>query len=452
MGGKMIIYEYVMDTLEECFETPGDGLQRWQMQPGEEEEGYLQWLRVAQPGDRPHYELTLENVTLNPERVSPSTWKFLVCKGRQMTKTVWLTAARAWNMPVSRMSADAAARLGLTERPNYWCQEDGFLAMIASILEIAPPGYPTARRPRELNFRKPDMVIGTRDWETVERFLFNVEPDRNAGLRETCKHQVRIVLQSGERWYLNLLVSETVRRSRITSAAAAKLGRGSVHDKRMHLRDVNGIEVSITVDVVDTTRELLEGEDSLHGAPKPHMVLTPGDERRIQGIMLTGWMGKADLLKGWASQGKRKDRPASEARGRGAGEQAYFKHLKVRTEGRTLRISALFDRNVPDTTIRYGAAMILGLKGGRTRNWVTTAEGNKGLSYACYNIPLQDMGGHTKQVKASGVLRTARVRNEGKDAYGDSSGGATGPAREWECINLIIGQDNMDCKLEGILG
>jgi hypothetical protein len=193
--------------------------------------------------------LTLESVTLNR-----STWKFLVCKGRQMTETVWLTAARAWNMPVSRISADASTRLGLTERPNDWCQvrlrnaagrqEDGFLAKIASMLEIAPPGYPTTRRPRELNFRKPDVVIGTRDREAVERFLCNVEPDRNAGLRETRKHHIRIVLRGGERWYLNLLVSEMARRSRITSMAAAKLSRGSVHDKPMHLRDVNGREVS----------------------------------------------------------------------------------------------------------------------------------------------------------------------------------------------------------------
>ncbi len=66
-----------------------------------------------------------------------------------MTEMVWLTAARAWNMPVSRLSADAATRLGLTERPNDWCQvrpcntagrqQDGFLAKIASVLEIAPP-------------------------------------------------------------------------------------------------------------------------------------------------------------------------------------------------------------------------------------------------------------------------------------------------------------------------
>jgi hypothetical protein len=126
-------------------------------------------------------------------------------------------------------------------------------------------------------------------------------------------------------------------------------------------------------------------------------------------------MGQADLLIGWASQGKKRDPPTSGARGKEAGEQAYFKHLKVKTEGRTLRISALFDRNVPNTTIGYGAATILGLKGSRTRRWVTTAEGNQGLSYAWYDVPLQDMGGHAKQVKASGVLRTARVKNAGED-------------------------------------
>jgi hypothetical protein len=118
-----------------------------------------------------------------------------------MTETVWLTAARAWGMPVSRISAEAATRLGLIELPNEWCQvrpcdaagrqEDGFLAKIASTLEIAPPGYPMTRRPREENFRRPDVVIGTRDWETVERFLRDVGPDKTAELRETRKQHIQ---------------------------------------------------------------------------------------------------------------------------------------------------------------------------------------------------------------------------------------------------------------------
>jgi hypothetical protein len=81
VGGKMVIYAFVVDTLEEFYETPDGGLQRWQMQLGEEDEGFLRWLRVAQPADRPTCELTLEAVLLDLERVSRSTWKFLVCKG-----------------------------------------------------------------------------------------------------------------------------------------------------------------------------------------------------------------------------------------------------------------------------------------------------------------------------------------------------------------------------------
>jgi hypothetical protein len=88
VGGKMVIYAFVVDALEEYYETPQGGLQRWQMQLDADDDGFLLWLQVAQPGDRLWCELTLDNVTLDPEGVSRSTWKFLVCKGRQMTETV----------------------------------------------------------------------------------------------------------------------------------------------------------------------------------------------------------------------------------------------------------------------------------------------------------------------------------------------------------------------------
>ncbi len=195
----------------------------------------------------------------------------------------------------------------------------------------------------------PDVVIGTRDWEAVERFLCNVRPDETAELRETRKQHIRIVLQDGERWYLNLLVSETAQRSRITSMAAAKLGRGSKHDKRMHLKDVNGRDVPIKVDVVDTTRELVAGEYLPPGWLRPHMVLTPEDERRIQGMTLTGWMGKANLLKGWASQGRKENQPSQEARGREAGEQVCLKHLEVKVGRRLSRATVLFGKSESNT-------------------------------------------------------------------------------------------------------
>ena len=119
-----------------------------------------------------------------------------------------------------------------------------------------------------------------------------------------------------------------------------------------------------------------------------------------------------------------------------------------------MRISALFNRDAPDTLIGYGAAAILGLKGGQTRRLVTTEEGSPRMSYAWYDVPLQDENGRVWQIRASGVLRTARVKNEGEngEALGDSPGGITGPAQLWECVDLIIGRDNQDRRPENTLG
>ncbi len=91
--------------------------------------------------------------------------------------------------------------------------------------------------------------------------------------------------------------------------------------------------------------------------------------------------------------------------------------------------------------IGYGAAAILGLKGGQARRLVTTEEGNQRMSYAWYDVPLQGEDGRVWQIWASGVLRTARIKNEGRngEALGDSPGGITGPAQLWECVDLIVG-------------
>ncbi len=41
VGGRMVIFAFVVDKLEEVYETPYGGLERWHMQLGEEDEEYL---------------------------------------------------------------------------------------------------------------------------------------------------------------------------------------------------------------------------------------------------------------------------------------------------------------------------------------------------------------------------------------------------------------------------
>ncbi len=119
-----------------------------------------------------------------------------------------------------------------------------------------------------------------------------------------------------------------------------------------------------------------------------------------------------------------------------------------------LRIATLFDRNVLDTTIGYGAATILDLKGGRASHRVTTADGKKEISHAWYNVPLLDAGGRTRQLTASGVVSTARIKAGGRngEVCGGPPGETMGSTQGWECADLIIGRDNMDCEPKDIRG
>jgi hypothetical protein len=119
----------------------------------------------------------------------------------------------------------------------------------------------------------------------------------------------------------------------------------------MHLRDVNGRDVPISVEIVNTTKKLVLGETLPPGEIKPHMVLTPEDGRRIQGMRLTRWKGESDLLKGWASQGAKKNQIPHEIRSRGAREQMRVKHLQMKLRDGMTCITVLFDKNVPDTVI-----------------------------------------------------------------------------------------------------
>ena len=332
-------------------------------------------LQVAQPGDRQWGEMTLDKVRLSSCGTSRSTWKLLVCKGQQKMETVWLSVVRAWGMPVSKISAEAAIWLGHAAQPNEWshvrpCSDTGWLggafpAKIASTLEVMPSDGTMATRPREKDYRWPDVAMGTRDLSLLEGFLCDrwMDPDPAEVLqpRPVYRWHICIALRDGERVYLNLLQSETARRSRITAGAGAKLGQESEEDGCMHLRDLDVTEISVSVDVVDTMRELVSGEVLPIGEGMPGMVLSTEDAQHLQGMMLTGWKTESDLLKGWVSQGVKKDQTPQGTRGREAGEQARAKNLQVKVGRRVTGFNVLCDESVLDTVNRYGAAAKIGL-------------------------------------------------------------------------------------------
>ncbi len=292
-------------------------------------------------------------------------------------------------------------------------------------------------------------MIRTRDWNLLERLLRDrwMDPELEEALRPRGAYRwhIRIVLQDGERLYLNLLVSQDHCRG------ATKLGRESKEDGCMHLRDVNGIDVPISVDIVNTTAELVSGEILPPWENKPDMVLTLEDTQCLWGMMLTGWKKEYDLLKGWASQGVKKDQIPQGTRSREAGEQARAENLQVKIRCCVTSLKVLFDKSMPDTVIRYGMAVKLGLKIGGTGQWVTTVDGKKEYSRGLYHVPLLGTESYIELVRANVVRSTAHIET-GRTVIGirgdlpDVERGTMRVTWEWECADMVIGRDNPDCQ------
>jgi hypothetical protein len=119
---RLEIPALVVDTLEQYCGLPQNSMGKCKMQLGKAYAGILPLLQIAQPGDREWGKMTLERVSLSSCGTNRSMWKLLVCKGQQRMETVWISVVRAWGMPMSRISAEAAILLGHAAQPSKWCQ------------------------------------------------------------------------------------------------------------------------------------------------------------------------------------------------------------------------------------------------------------------------------------------------------------------------------------------
>ena len=85
------------------------------------------------------------------------------------------------------------------------------------------------------------------------------------------------------------------------------------------------------------------------------------------------------------------------------------------------RITVVFDRNVPDTMIRYGVAAMRSLRTGRAGQWVTTADGKREHRKVWYEVPLLNTEGYVRLTRARGVLDIAHIET-GRSVRGASGG------------------------------
>ncbi len=135
----------------------------------------------------------------------------------------------------------------------------------------------------------------------------------------------------------------------------------------------------------------------------------------------------------------------------------HVKHLQVKPRNGVTRITVLFDKNVPDTVVRCGTAAMLGWKADKAGQWVTSAKGKR--EYSRTLVP-GTSAHHERLCQADGSARRAEhsSHRDRKDHQRIQwrpprrGEGATKIIWEWERVDMVIGRDNMDCKLEQFCG
>jgi hypothetical protein len=228
----------------------------------------------------------VELIVDEPEHLE---WKLLACETQG--DRVWLRVVRAWHMPTLRISTGAVIRLGYEAEPNQLyavrlCSPTGDLGDFLFCKECEYPGGCSTRSrdddedPRS-ELQATDVVVGTEDWDGLQELLRGIWDIPEEG-EETVwmplrKWHKRIVLQKGERMYLNLLQSGSEQRSRITAQAAAKLGRKDAGERRMHLVGVDGRDISILVNTVSVIDRVVTGGPLLTNRDQPDMILSEED-------------------------------------------------------------------------------------------------------------------------------------------------------------------------------
>ncbi len=124
-----------------------------------------------------------------------------------------------------------------------------------------------------MSYRQPDVEVGMEDWVGLQELLHGIwdipEEGEDTAREPRRKWPIHIVLQDRERMYLNLLQSRSEQRSRITTQAAAKLGRKDAGERCMHLVGVDSREISILVDTVSVIDRAVPGGPLLTGMDQP---------------------------------------------------------------------------------------------------------------------------------------------------------------------------------------
>jgi hypothetical protein len=395
-----------------------------------------------------------------PPQKQANTWCFpAVGRNREL---VWLRATRSQHVGVTRITHQAAIRLGLTQSVTEAYQVRLKLSGEPRFV-LRAEGVETLECVRSRNERKdarvlqPDVIIGWSDWNKVQPFAMSGWTIPGQALRgattPATKWHLRMNRRGSSPVYLNVELDPMRKRSTITHEAAVRTGEPYEPFYMLFARAEDGEVrnlVAVGADAIVRADRRRPADLAERG---PDILLDAKDARGMAKYLRPGWKSEQEIggrggcpVKG-QGHGKLKGRQVLRDPG-----WTCVQYVKTGRTNEDIFMRVMFDTIRERSIILHSVAVKLGLRASGGPMWLGHRGEDPRYSSCEYKVPVLDWKGRSEWIKARGVSYTTpseqRDMPEGaREAFPEIACSSVTVSQGAGPVDMIIGRDNPEWML-----
>ncbi len=370
---------------------------------------------------------------------------------------VWLRATRSQHVGVTRITHQAAMRLGLPQsvieayqvrlklsgEPRFVLRAEG-----VRTLECVRP----RNERNDARVLQPDVIIGWADWNKVQPFAMSGWAIPGQALPgapvPATKWHLRMNLRGGAPVYLNVQLDPMRKRTTITHEAAVRAGETFHSFYMLFARTEAGGVGNLVVAGADAIVRADRRRPADPTERGPDILLDAKDARNMAKYLRVGWKSKQEIggiggcpVSGqW--HGKLKDREIIRDRG-----WTSVEYVRTGRSEKDIVMRVMFDTIRERTIILHSVAVKLGLRASGGPVWLGHRGEDPRYTSCVYEVPVLDWKGRSDWIKARGVSYTTPsgrqdVPEGAREAFPGVAWAGMTVSQEEGPVDMIIGRDN----------
>jgi hypothetical protein len=388
-------------------------------------------------------------------RRQADTWCFpAFSKDKEL---VWLRATRSQHVSVTRITHQAAVRLGLTQSVIEAYQVQLRLSSESRFV-LRAEGVETLECIRSRSERRsaralqPDVIIGWPDWNKVQPFVMSgwaVSGQTPPGATAPAtKWHLRMNRKRGPPMYLNVELDPMRKRSAITHEAAVRIGMRYEPFYMLFARAEDGEVrnlVAVGADAIVRADRRRPADPASKG---PDLLMDARDAGGMAKCLRPGWKSKEEV--GGQGGCPVKGQWHEKLKGRQVlKDPGWTCVLYVKTGGanKDIFMRVMFDTIREQSVVLHSVAVKLGLRASGGPMWLSHPGEDPRYSSCVYEVPVLDWKGRRDWIKARGVSYATpseqRDMPEGaKEAFPEISLSGVTVSQVAGPVDMIVGRDN----------